>query len=199
MKPARSGSALLLPIALVVASGCTTVTTESYDVVATTQIESASIATDADFSQYDRLVAEDMGIYFPSGAGTSVEDQRRIRQIFRDAFLSELADYRIVDQPGPGAMSVQASLIDFRRATGADVYALRSDYRDMAAPGSIVFLMEMRDSATGKVLARAADSAESPSIANDSSSTTDWAAVEAAAKKWARLFRTFLDENFGHR
>ena len=65
----------------------------------------------------------------------------------------------------------------------------------MARPGALVFLMEMKDSRTDAVLARAADSAAAPAFATSSGTTTDWPEVEAAAAHWAELFREFLDEN----
>jgi hypothetical protein len=87
----------LLPILLsgLIATGCSTTTTQSFNVVTNAQGQTALIATGADFSRFDRLNAEDMGIYFPSDAAPSAADQQRIRQIFRNAFLSELGDYRL--------------------------------------------------------------------------------------------------------
>jgi hypothetical protein len=55
--------------------------------------------------------------------------------------------------------------------------------------------MELKDSQTGDVLARAADSAETPAFATAAGTETDWASVEQAAQRWARLFREFLDRN----
>jgi hypothetical protein len=94
-------------------------------------------------------------------------------------------------------MTVQATLIDFREARYDDVMSVRSELRDMASPGKIVFLMEMRDSVSERVLARAADSAETPAIADEEGEVTDWAGVEDAAAHWASLFRQFLDQTFG--
>ncbi len=92
-------------------------------------------------------------------------------------------------------MTVQASLVDLRNSVDATVPGVRREMREIAVPGSIVFLMEMKDSQTGRVLARAADSASSPTFATIGGTETDWSSVEDAAKKWAMLFRKFLDEN----
>lgn len=94
-------------------------------------------------------------------------------------------------------MTVQATLIDFRNAAYQDTMSVSADLRDMAAPGKIVFLMEMRDSVSGAVLARAGDSAKTPAIAGQQGETTDWDSVEEAAQHWATLFREFLDDNLG--
>ena len=187
----------LLVAAALLVSACSTVETQSFRVNPDSAVESAQIAADADFSRYDRLHAVDMGIFFPQGAVTSPEDMRRIRDTFRNAFLAELDEYEIVTEPGPGAMTVQATLIDFRSASYSDAMGIRSELRDIAAPGKIIFLMEMSDSISERVLARAADSAQTPSIADESGESTDWASVEEAAAHWAGLFRAFLDENLG--
>ena len=138
-----------------------------------------------------------MDIFFPEGSQSPPEDVEKIRDIFRNAFLSELDEYVIVTEPGPGAMTVQATLIDLRNAGIESLMSVRSELRDMAAPGKILFMMEMRDSVSDAVLARAADSAKTPTIATADGAETDWASVEEAAQHWASLFRTFLDENFG--
>lgn len=178
-------------------AACTTVETQSFTVPRNSNVESAYIAVDADFSKYDRLQAEDMGIFFPAGTGMRAEDQQRLRQSFRNAFLAELEGYSISREPGPTTMKVQASLIDLRGSAGADLSSLRSDIRDMATAGSLVFLMEMRDAQTDRVLARAADSAKAPELGTNEDAATDWAAVDDAARHWAQLFRQFLDQNLG--
>lgn len=192
-----TGTALLLGLLVTALSACTTVKTQSFQTSPNSAVESAQIASDADFGKYDRLHAVDMGIFFPQGSYTPPEDLEKIRDIFRTAFIGELEHYVIVTEPGPGAMTVQATLIDFRDAGKEDLMSVRSELRDMAAPGKILFMMEMRDSVSGQVLARAADSAKTPTIADEEGETTDWTSVEDAAGHWAALFRQFLDENLG--
>lgn len=186
---------LVLSVAGLLATGCVTTTTQSFNVVKNSEIEASYIAVDADFGKYDRLFASDMGIYFPNDAAPSLNDQLRTRKIFREAFLGELAGYQIVQQKGPSALDVQATIIDYRNATAADARNVRRDLEDIARPGALVFMMELKDAETGKILARAADSASVPAFSTSSETATDWEAVEAAAARWAGLFRTFLDEN----
>ena len=186
---------LLVPTAGMFVSGCTTTTSQSFNVAKNPDMEAAFVAADADFSKYDRLLAEDMGIFFPSDAAPSFEDQQRTRQIFREAFLGELGGYVIVREPSPTTLQVQATLIDYRNATGADVPNVRRALRDVARPGALLFLMELKDPESGKILARAADSASAPSFSTSPDTVTDWSAVEASAGRWAKLFRNFLDEN----
>jgi hypothetical protein len=176
-------------------ASCTTVTTQSFKDTKSPNVEASFIATDADFGKYDRLTSEDMGIYFPTDAAPTLEDQKRTRAIFREAFLGELTDYKIVQEKGPTTLLVQATLIDFRNASSSDVTSVHRDLRNIARPGALLFLMELKDSVSGITLARAADSATAPSFSTSSDSYTDWKSVESSADRWASLFRQFLDEN----
>jgi hypothetical protein len=186
---------IALPFVILIAAACTTTTTQSFNVNKNAQVEAAYTAADADFSKYDRLFAQDMGIFFPTDAAPSLEDQQRTRQIFRQAFIAELSGYEIVREAAPGALEVQATLIDYRNASGADIPGVRRELRDIARPGALMFLMEMKDPESGQTLARAADSASAPAFSTSPNIETDWEAVELAAKRWAGLFRQFLDNN----
>jgi len=192
--PLRAWSTLL-PISLVLL-GCTTVETQSYNVIQSDNVASVYIATNADFGKYNQLLAEDMGIFFPKDSYTPPADIERIRQIFRSAFINELKGYAIVNTAGPSTMKVQASLIDLRNnVTPATLSGLSREIRDLASNGKLIFVMEMRDSVTDGILARAADSAETPTFSTSENVTTDWTSVDNAAQHWAALFRNFLDQN----
>jgi hypothetical protein len=185
----------LLTTAALLLSGCSTVTVQSFTPSPNSNVEAAYIATDANFAQYSRILGEDMGIFSPQSRPLSDEDSQRLRQIFRTAFLGKLEHYDITDKPGPDVMAVQASLIDLRNADITDVPKMRTGLKDVARPGVLVFTMEMRDSSTGRVLARAADSTANPRIGNAGRTGTDWDSVEVAAEHWSSLFRQFLDQN----
>lgn len=189
----------MLACLVLVLPGCSTTETHSFNVVQSENVDSAYIAVGADFSKYNQLQADDMGIFFPKDSYTPPEDIQRIRQIFRSAFIGELQNYRIVDSAGPTTMKVQASLIDLRNnVTPGTLSSLSREVRDLASTGELLFLMEMRDSQTDAVLARAADSAKTPTFATSSDVATDWSSVEAAAQHWAALFRAFLDQNLSN-
>ena len=176
--------------------GCSTTTSQSFRVVKDSEVESSYIATDADFSKYRQLLGKDMGIHFPTNTPHSEEEILRIRQIFRTAFFAALEGYAIVTEPGPDTLTVEASLIDMRFGSAADVPKLRRDMSSLAQPGQLLFLMELRDSQTDRVLGRAADTAGTPPMfATPETNATDWATVESAAERWAGLFRQFLDQN----
>ena len=191
----RLTTVLTLTAVCLIAVACTTVETQSFKNTGSPNVKAAYLATDADFGKYDRLTAEEMGIYFPEDAAPSTSDQQRTRQIFREAFLGELAGYQIVTENGPTTLAVQASLVDFRSATYADASTVRRELRDFVEPGALLFLMELKDSESGRILARAADSASAPTFSSSTATATDWTSVESAANRWAELFRKFLDEN----
>ena len=192
----RKRAGIFIPAVLLM-SGCTTVTVQSFAASPNANVEAAYIATDADFGRYTRLLGEDMGIFSPEKRPLADADSQRLRQIFRDAFINELSGYEIVENPGPEVMTVQASLIDLRNADISDVPKMRAGLNDVARPGVLVFMMEMKDSSSGRVLARAADSTANPRIGSRGSNSTDWDAVQVAAQHWASLFRQFLDQNLG--
>lgn len=177
--------------------GCTTVETQSFRATGNQDLDSSYIATDADFSQYHRLLIDDMGIFFPTSAPMSKDDLVRIRQIFRQSFMQELTGYEITQEPGPGMLRVTASLVDLRNATYAEIPDMRRDMRKIAQPGALLFMMELKDSGTNRVLARAGDSTAAPQFATPESLQVDWTSVESAAQHWAALFRVFLDQNLG--
>lgn len=179
-------------------AACTTVETQTFRASDNPNIDSAYVADEANFSAYNRLLVDDMGIFFPTSARLPDDELARIRQIFRESFLRELDGYDITQEPGPGMLQVSASLVDLRNATISDLPAMRTELQDAAKPGSLLFMMELKDSSDDRVLARAADSEQAPRFRSDENQTTDWAAVEAAAQHWAALFRTFLDQNLGN-
>ena len=194
-KSSRGSLSAIVMLYFLALSGCSTVETNSFVVVKGSRVESAQIATGADFSKYDRLQAADMGIFFPSDIGMRDSDLQRLRETFRSAFTAALDGYSVSREPGPTTMLVEASLIDLRGSSETAAMSLRRDLQDLASAGSLVFLMEMKDSETGRTLARAADSAKAPVLGTNEKPDTDWQAVEEAAAYWASLFRQFLDES----
>ena len=104
--------ATLAPAALLAA--CSTTTYDSFRPVRGAKVEIAYVNTEADFSRYQRLSADEMGIYFPTHVTPSEQDTTRVRTAFRESFLSELAGYEIVVEPAPDVLHVRASLVDLR-------------------------------------------------------------------------------------
>ena len=183
-------------LAVILLSGCSsTVISQEFRRNPDSVVEAAYVATDADFSRYSRLTGADMGIFFPSNSEIPDDDLERMRGIFRSAFLEELSGYDVVDAPGPDVLLVEASLIDLRAALYNDIPNLRREVQPLARPGALVFMMELKDSESERVLARAADSSLNPAIGADDIEGSEWEAVDSAARHWAALFRRFLEQN----
>ncbi|MEX2124356.1 MAG: DUF3313 family protein [Woeseia sp.] len=183
---------------ILLATACTTVTYESYRPVQNPNVDIVYVGSGADFSKYRRLMNEEMGIYFPTDAPPGEADLERVRSAFREAFLEQVSAYEIVTRPAPDVMKVRASLVDLRRAVSTDLPELGADVNKILEPGKLTFMIEMRDSATNRLLLRAADTEKSPKIDLPEDGTGNTDAVYAAAKHWAVLFRNFLDQNLDH-
>lgn len=180
------------------ACGCSTPTTyESFRVVPDRNVEIAYINVAADFSQYGRLMGDDMGIYYPTEAAPSEQDLERVRNAFRNAFFSELEHYEIVDKPAADVLLIRASLVDLRRANPQNLPRLSRDIMEIVKAGKLTFMIEMLDSRSERVLARAADTQRSPEIDLPELNDVDDSEVVAAAEHWAGLLRGFLDQNLG--
>lgn len=177
-------SALLL-------GGCNTVQVDYYQKITDGAVDVAYVKPNVDFGRYKALRADPLEIYFSQANPPTQAELTRIRTVFREAFLGEIGDdYAIVEQAGSDVLSVRASLID-SKTTGTAV-PVRGQLGDLVSSGNLTFLMELRDSKTDEVLARAGD-AEKPAAGDDE--TTSWDEVDIAAARWAKLFRNFLDNN----
>jgi hypothetical protein len=187
----------VLAVAVLSLNACTkTVVTGSFNRVPNTTVEYAYINEQVDFSQYTKLMNGGLAIYYPEDEEPpDPAEINRIREYFRDAFTSAIGDdYEIVDEPGPGVMKVQGQVIDMKMTSGGTVMDVSGRLRDIVAHGELTFLMEMSDSLTGQVLARAGD--KSSDISVDKGDAT-WDDVRRAAEYWAGLFRNWLDNYLG--
>jgi hypothetical protein len=180
-------------------SACTqTVVTGSFNRVPNTAVEYAYINQQADFSQYTKLMNGGLEIYFPENEERpDPAEIDRIRGYFRDAFTSAIGDaYEIVDEPGPDVLKVRGQVIDMKMTSGGAALDVSGRLRDVVAHGELTFLMEMSDSLSGQVLARAGDKSTDISAAKDDAT---WEDVGRAAEYWAGLFRNWLDNYLGKR
>jgi hypothetical protein len=198
MSLSAAGIALITTMVMLLGACSTTTIVEPFYRPEGARVEQAYISPDADFSRYSKLLAQPLEIYYPTDAPAPSEDELdRLRQIFRDAFLGELADdYEIVEEPGPDVLTVLAQIVDLKVTGPLGTYESTGRLRELVTKGQLTFLMEVRDSLTDRVLARAGETedGEATSLTEEDAS---WAEVEVAAQRWAVLFRSWLDENLG--
>lgn len=201
MSPRQCKSVILLIGLVVFATGCTTTEVTTYERVVGGSVDEAYLQPGADFSRYSKLYAYPLEIYYEEGSeGPSAEDLERMRSIFRTAFLTAIADdYEIVEAQAVDALGVRASLVDLQQGSSVDLVPVGGRLRSLVAAGELTFLMELSDSQSGNVLARAADRDHASVNQNfdENANPDSWAQAEAAAVRWAGLFRSFLDNNLG--
>ena len=191
---------VVLILALVATGGCVQTTVDTYRKVPDSKVDSAYVKPGVDFSRYRKLQPVPLEIYYYEGqVEPDPSDLARIRKIFRTAFLAEIGDdYMLVDEPGPDVLHVRASLVDLELSPVPGEMPLKGRAAALIAEGHLSFFMEMSDSQSGEVLARAADQEKDAGPVGVTAMDRDWTRTEAAAERWAGLFRDFLDRNLGH-
>ncbi len=197
--PIRRVRTSVLGAAVVLLTACSTTTiVEPFYRPEGARVEQAYISPDANFSIYTKLLAQPLEIYYPDNIpAPSEEDLNRLRRTFRDAFLAELGDdYEIVEEPGPDVLTVLAQIIDLKITGAIGTFESTGRLRELVTKGQLTFLMEIRDSQTDRVLARAGETEEGESTSLTAAEAS-WAEVDVAAQRWAGLFRDWLDENLG--
>jgi hypothetical protein len=170
---------------------------------------------DADLAAYEKITFGPVEVHYrrkPRGrrdAATSPNFALTTRQMedlkkeLEGAFAAELTKaglYQLVEEPGPEVLRIDISIIDLivkvpTQSTTASQQTYTSSTADMT------LIMELRDSTSGEILARAADrqDARAPGFAssNDlyhSNSARDRGAVRRVFKGWAEILRAQLEE-----
>ena len=176
---------------------CATTPVETFRTPANATVDEAFVRSDADFSRYRKLRIVPLEVYFSEGQGLpNPEVVDRIRGIFRASFLEAIGDdYPLVDAAGPDVLGVRGSLVDLKHSPAVGTLPLQGRSARLVANGQLTFFMELTDSETGRVLARAADREEPPTTPEITELDAAWAATEREARRWAGLFRGFLDRN----
>lgn len=165
---------------------------------------------DFDISPYSKIMLQSAGIeYRPGGKrGRSVssssggpyevtEDQKaRLREVVREKFLEELSKskhFTLVDEPGPDVLLIRGAVLDVVSFVPPEPSG-RSDIY-IREVGEATLVLELRDSITEAILARAVDrrAAERAGDFQKSSRVTNTAEVRRLAGTWARLLRERLD------
>jgi hypothetical protein len=181
------------------------------------KVGSAYIDSDADFSIYNKIMILDCYVAFRkdwerdtrrtgSRMRISSKDVQEIKdgvaEMFRDVFsetLSEDGGYEIVDTPGDDVLLVRPAIIDLDVvAPDTDAAARSRSYTTTS--GAATIYLELYDSVTSDILARAADRNITRSPGGHLSyttSTSNRADARRALRGWANLLREKLDEFHG--
>ena len=179
--------------------------------VANVRVDKAWARRDFDLTGYTKIIVEGAGIHYrpvKASAGRLsasretefplTEAQKvRIQEVFSTAFREELAkleNLAIVDEPGPDVLIVRGALLDVVSRVPPERPGRVDIYLDVIGYATLV--IELIDSESGSVLARAVDleAAQQQGVVFESNPVTNTAQVRRLAKSWAQLLRRRLEE-----
>jgi len=210
---------LVLALGATVLAGCasTDAVTEWDGLVRqpNTRLNAVFVKPDAQIVAYRSVMLDPVQVSFDSNwdpnrgtrsasARLNADDMAAIKndlaELFREVFRDELArgGYQLVDQPGPETLRVTPAIINLF-INAPDVSAPGRTRTYTADSGRMTLVVELRDSETNTLLARAVDTqtgrnAGMWTITNRVTNTAD---ARRAIGVWASALRRGLDELYG--
>jgi hypothetical protein len=169
----------------------------------------------ADFSGYKRVRLDPIEVEFdknwkpndsersPSRRLTN-DDLEKIKKAlaeeFRKVFTEELTKngYQVVTEDDDDVLRVSAAIINLYINAPDKMSAGRSRTYTTSS-GHMTLVVELRDSVTGKLMARGVDSVQGRDTGNFqiTNSVTNMSSARTALSKWARVLREGMDEATG--
>ncbi len=172
------------------------------------------VRPEADLSHYNKIIFEGVGVeYRPvtgpysgrPGTGSSSRSEYRLddatkarfEEAISTAFLAELGKskkYEIVDQPGPDVLRVWGGLLDVVSKVPPTPMGRGEIFIDSVGEATLV--LELRDSESHAILARAIDrrAAQSSSGMINSNRVTNMSEVRRLGGTWGSLLRNGLEK-----
>jgi hypothetical protein len=210
---------LVLAVGAVVLSGCasTDAVTEWDGLVRqpNTRLNAVFVKPDAQIVAYRSVMIDPVQVSFDSNwdpnrgtrsmsARLNADDIAAIKgdlaELFREIFRDELArgGYQLVDQPGPETLRVTPAIINLF-INAPDVSAPGRTRTYTADSGRMTLVVELRDSETGTLLARAVDTqtGRGAGVWTITNRVTNTADARRAIGVWASALRRGLDELYG--
>lgn len=182
---------------------------EGLRVVTARNFEAAFLRPGVEFSDYDKLMIEELELafrtpdreqnQFPLG-----EDQKaRLRAAMATAFgeeLGKLEAVEIVTTPGRDVLALNVRVQDIvARAPGRRVGAAGRAGFALETVGEMTLVLELRDSQSNEVLVRAFDrqSVEGAAMVSGEGVVSTWEGVERLLGRWASRAREGLERLLG--
>jgi hypothetical protein len=176
-------------------------------------VDAAWVKPDLDLTPYKKLMVVSQGVSFrklkpvsdfqarsESQFPVQEENKQQLSDILKEAFSEELAKnerYQVVTTPGPDVLLIVGAVIDVVSNIPPDVDSARFGRGGvyLTSVGEATLVIELRDSESGEILARAADrrAAES-AFAFEVNNVTAWSEVRRLARSWASLLSRRLEE-----
>ncbi len=181
------------------------------------KVAAAYVDSEADFSVYDKIMILDCYVAFKKDwerdtkrAGSrlpiSSSDMEKIKadvaELFREVFTEKLGidgGYEIVEAAGDDVLLVRPAIIDLD-ITAPDTMPAGRTHTYTSSAGAATIFIELYDSVTGDILARAADRKAARNVGGYMSYTnrvTNRAEARRMLGTWAELLRDRLDEFHG--
>jgi len=193
---------------------------ESHDglvLVPDRKVAAAYVDPEADFGIYNKIMILDCHVAFKkdwqrdqkragSRLSVSSSDMERIKaavaELFQEVFAEELSKdggYEIVDTAGDDVLLVRPAIIDLD-VTAPDTMSAGRSRTYTTSAGAATLFIELYDSVTGDILARAADRKAAESMGgylSYSNRVTNKSDARRMMRGWAKLLRERLDEFHG--
>jgi len=223
----RTTSLLLILAALAGAAGCATTGSsssapENWDglqKVAAKNLDLAYVLSGADFTAYSQVMLDPVQVEFDKNwlkdqnstidisRHVDATDVTRIRtglaEMMHSRFSEELSKngYAIVQEPSASTLQVSAAIANLY-INAPDIPSAGRVRTYTTSAGSMTLVVEVRDSVTGKLLARAVDRADDADASTQLSWTTsvsNEADADLIIRGWARRLRQGLDTLTGRK
>jgi hypothetical protein len=171
-------------------------------------LEQYLVQPDADLARYRAIMLDPVEVSFdrrwnprPAGREVTAEEKTKLRadvaRVVQKEFTSELTQggYQIVTEPGNDVLRVRAEVRDLY-LNAPDVPRSSRTQTYTRSTGKLTLVAELRDSASGALIARALDRYEDPEKAwfEWTTSIDNNEAAREAAETWARALRSQLDK-----
>jgi hypothetical protein len=207
------GTVLTAALCTACASGTSTrnleVTHDGLERVADSKVERAWIKPGVDFSQYTEIGLLDCVVSFKRNwrmnhSGVRTNDMERIKSAlsdeFREVFTEELEDggYPVVTDAADHVLLIRPAIIDLDVAAPDTKSAGRSN-SFTASPGAMTLVIELYDSVSNEILARAIDRKRARNAGSIRWTTlgTNRVAARKILRNWANLLVSRLDDVHG--
>lgn len=172
------------------------------------------VKADVDLTPFTKVMLVGTGIEYRPGGETSrssfarsssgpyevSEDQKaRLAAVVAEIFVEEVGKsqrFELVGEPGPDVLLVKGRLMDVISYVPPEPSSVRSDIF-IRSVGEATLVLEVRDSVTEAILARAIDrrAAERPGqTMMESNRPNNTAEVRRMVRRWATSLRELLDE-----
>ncbi len=178
-----------------------------------TRVDAAWAVPELDLSSYHKILPVNVGIEYRdvkdksrttmgrSGSGPFfIDDKARaeFEALVSEIFMEELQKsnrFEIVSEPGPGTLIVSGGLLNVTSMVPPDPVGGRSRVY-LSSVGDATLVLEVRDSESNTILARAVDRRAAETIGGSftmSNSVTNSAEVRRLIRHWGKLVREGLE------